>query len=294
VIHHILDAEIIEHGEDWMTVDKISRLSRTAIGVTWLRRREEEQESPLFRDPYAAMFLRAAREVVARDMVRAGRTDSASEIFGLHVVLRTRFYDDYLLEATAKGIRQVVLVAAGLDSRAFRLEWPKGVRLFELDLPELLEFKEGVLADHRVTPRCARTVLPVDLREDWPARLAEHGFDPAQPTAWLIEGLLIYLTAAEAATLLTRLDGISAPGSQLSCEHRDNAANSILRKARASREMDEVTALWKGGLGEDQAGWLDRAGWAVRTHDGGALAQRYHRPHPDADSVAFLTAVKEG
>ena len=276
-----------------METGKVTGVSRTAIGVAWLRWQEADHPDPLFKDPYAGAFLSAARDVLPRDTVRAGRGDSAAAIFGLHVVLRTRFYDDYLLAAAGAGIDQVVLLAAGLDARAFRLAWPRGVRLYELDLPELLAFKEPVLADRNARPRCERVVLPVDLREDWPARLVEAGFDPSRPTAWLIEGLLIYLTAPEAAALLTRLDGVSAPGSQVSCEHRDNAANSILAKAKASREMDQVTALWKGGLGEDLAGWLGERGWRVDTVDGATLADRYGRSHPDAASVGFLTAVKE-
>jgi hypothetical protein len=84
----------------------------------------------------------------------------------------------------------VVLLAAGLDTRAFRLTWPDGVRLFELDLPDLVDYKERVLAEQAAVPRCQRTVLRVDLREDWPARLESAGLRPGEPTAWLIEGLL--------------------------------------------------------------------------------------------------------
>lgn len=277
-----------------METDKVPGVSRTALGVAWLRAREGHGENPLFKDPFAEMFLSEARQIVARDTIRAGRSDTGSAIFGLHVVLRTRFYDDYLLAATAQGCRQVVLLAAGLDARAFRLAWPHGVRLFELDLPELLDFKESVLAERNVTPRVARTVVPVDLREDWPARLVEAGFDPGAPTAWLIEGLLIYLDAADAAALLRRVDGLSAPGSQVSSEHRDNASNSILRRAWESREMDRITSLWKGGLGEDLAAWWERTGWRVATHDGAVLARRYGRADPEAASVGFLTAVKQG
>jgi methyltransferase (TIGR00027 family) len=137
-------------------------------------------------------------------------------------------------------------------------------------------------------------VVPVDLRADWPQRLTAAGFDPSRPTAWLVEGLLIYLTADEAAGLLTAVDGLSAPGSRLSCEHRDNANNAILEKALATPTMAEVTALWKGGLGESIAGWLERAGWQIRTHDGTTLAESYGRPDRDAASVGFLVAVKEG
>lgn len=126
-----------------MEADKVSPVSRTAIGVTWLRARERQHPDPLFDDPYAEVFLDAAKDVVAQETVAAGRGDTASAIFGLHVVIRTRFYDEYLL---ASGVSQVVLLAAGLDSRAFRLAWPDGVRLFELDLPELLAFKEHALS----------------------------------------------------------------------------------------------------------------------------------------------------
>jgi methyltransferase (TIGR00027 family) len=277
-----------------MEADKVSRVSRTAVGVTWLRAREGRRPDPLFDDPYAEAFLAEARPVVARETVAAGQRDTVGAIFGLHVVLRTRFYDDYLLAAAAAGCRQVVLLAAGLDSRAFRLDWPAGVRLFELDLPELLDFKERVLADRKAVPRCERTVLRVDLREDWPRQLIEAGFRPTEPTAWLVEGLLIYLTADEAAGLLTAVDGLSAPGSRLSCEHRDNASNAVLEKAWATPTMAEVTALWKGGLGESVAGWLERAGWQIRTHDGTTLAESYGRPDRDAAGVGFLVAVKEG
>jgi len=275
-----------------MEADKVSRVSRTAIGVTWLRAQEGQRPDPLFDDPYAEVFVAEARQVIARQTIAAGRGDAVSAIFGLHVVLRTRFYDDYLLAAAGQGCRQVVLLAAGLDSRAFRLAWPPGVRLFELDLPELLDFKERVLADRQAVPGCERSVLAVDLREDWPRQLIDAGFDPSAPTAWLIEGLLIYLTADEAAGLLTAVDGLSAPGSRLSCEHRDNVSNSLLALARSRPSMDEVTALWKGGLGEDLARWLGRAGWGVTTYDGTTLAESYGRADPEAASVGFLTAVK--
>lgn len=277
-----------------MEAGMVTGVSRTAIGVAWLRERERQRPDRLFDDPYAAAFLAEARQVTATDTVAAGRGDDLSKVFGLHVVLRTRFYDDYLLSSAAGGCRQIVLPAAGLDSRAFRLAWPDGTRLFELDLPELLEFKERVLAERNAVPRCERTVLPVDLREDWPSSLVDAGFRPDRPSAWLVEGLLVYLTAAEADTLLAAVTALSAPGSRLSCERRDEANNSLLDKARATPGMDRVTALWKGGLSEDIVGWLGRAGWRVTTHAGAALADGYGRPDPDAASVSFLTAVRDG
>jgi methyltransferase (TIGR00027 family) len=107
------------------------------------------------------------------------------------MVIRTRFFDDYLLDATARGIGQVVLLAAGLDTRAYRLLWPRGVRVFELDLPEVMGFKEGVLTERRAVSRCERTVVPIDLRKGWTVPLSKAGLSSSEPTTWLAEGLLI-------------------------------------------------------------------------------------------------------
>ncbi len=152
--------------------------------------------------------------------------------------------------ATAEsGCRQVVLLAAGLDTRAFRLTWPPGLRLFELDLPDVLAFKEHVLAGQGALPRCGRTILPIDLQAEWPAALTTAGFDPTAPTAWLAEGLLIYLTAHDATQLLARVDELSADRSQLSFEHGTIADSPLLAQAHAVPAMDQYTQLWKGGLG---------------------------------------------
>jgi methyltransferase (TIGR00027 family) len=112
------------------------------------------------------------------------------------------------MDACVSGCRQVVLVAAGLDTRAFRLSWPAGVSLFEMDLPAVLAFKEQVLTSTDAVPRCHRVAVAVDLREDWLSQLVTAGFQPATPTVWLLEGLLIYLTADEATTLLRAVTGL--------------------------------------------------------------------------------------
>jgi methyltransferase (TIGR00027 family) len=186
----------------------------------------------------------------------------------------------------------VVLLAAGLDTRAFRLAWPPGVRLFELDLPEVLAFKQRVLAREGAVPRCERTVLAVDLRGDWPAELTRAGFEPAEPTAWLAEGLLIYLSAAEAARLLAAVGELSAPGSQLALEHRTTADTRLLDQARAIPALAEVTLLWKGGLGENARDWLARHGWRAQSHDRAALAAAHGRPLTGPSVGGFLTAVR--
>ncbi len=201
-------------------------------------------------------------------------------------------FDDYLLTAAAADCRQVVLLAAGIDSRAFRLPWPDDMRVFEPDLPEVLAFKEAVLAGCEAVPNCERTLVPVDLREHWATELAAAGFDRTAPTAWLAEGLLLYLTADEAVRLLTEVGEFSAPDSQLSFEHGTIADSALLTQARGMPAMDQYIALWKGGLGEDAPGWLSRHGWQSQLHDRAELAASYRRPGPESSSGGFLTAVR--
>src|SRR6266508_3496513 len=127
----------------------------------------------------------------------------------------TRFFDDQARAACTAGVRQVVLLAAGLDCRAFRLDWPAGVRLFELDLPEVFAFKERVLASVRAAPRCARVLVAADLREQWPGALTAAGFDQTAATGWLAEGLLPYLHPTDSEQLLATVTAVSAPGSRV-------------------------------------------------------------------------------
>lgn len=273
-------------------------VGRTALGVAVVRARESLREDRLFNDPFAQAFVDASpgafpeRPTSAEDLAALGPLASLGEVFSFHAVVRTRFFDDYLIAATAGGCQQVVLLAAGLDTRAFRLSWPDDVRVFELDLPQVLSFKEAVLAGSDAVPNCRRTVVPVDLREQWATGLVAAGFDPTTPTAWLAEGLLLYLTADEVAHLLTQVAELSAPDSLLSCEHGSIADTTLLTQARGMPAMDQFTPLWKGGLGEDAPNWLSRHGWRPRLHDRAELAASYGRPVPESSSGGFITAVR--
>jgi methyltransferase (TIGR00027 family) len=212
----------------------------------------------------------------------------------LPAVIRTRFFDDYLLAACTAGCRQVVLLAAGLDTRAFRLGWPDGVHVFEVDLPDVQAFKERVLAGQAATPQCARSVVEADLTGgDWPASLGAAGFDSSARCAWLPEGLLIYLTAPQAAGLLAAVGQNSAPGSRLAFEH-SSGGSVVLREARAVPGMQEFTSLWRGGLGEEPSRWLARHGWRASFHDGAAAAAAYGRADPDYAGGGFISAVRGG
>ncbi|WP_063762783.1 SAM-dependent methyltransferase [Streptomyces sp. NRRL S-1448] len=289
-------------------------VAATALGVARIRAAESARPDRLFDDPYAAAFVAAAPPPPAADTRAADAEVPAAhrEAFyrGLfrHIVLRTRFFDDYLTAAaTEHALRQVVVPAAGLDTRAYRLPWPDGVRLYEVDLPEVLAFKERVLAEQGARPRCARTAVAADLRTDWSAALRSAGFAPDRPTAWLVEGLLVYLSAAEAARLLTTIGEQSAPGSRLAFPgSRDFRNSPMMAGGRALPSMRAVSALWQGGLDEPADDWLGRHGWRPRTYARETVAASYGRALGEgagkaggggagagqADEGAFVVAVR--
>jgi methyltransferase (TIGR00027 family) len=273
-------------------------VGKTALGVAMIRARESRRDDRLFDDPYAQAFADAApgafpEEPTTGDQLAApGPLASLGAVFYAHAVIRTRFFDDYLAAATAAGCRQVVLLAAGLDTRAFRLAWPQHTRVFEADLPDVLAFKDTVLSARGAMPRCERTTVPADLREDWTTALTAAGFSLTRPAAWLAEGLLLYLTADEASQLLTGVSDLSAPGSQLSFEHSPTAAAALTDQARQMPAMQQYASLWKGGLGDDAPRWLASHGWQPQQHELAALASLYRRALPDSAHGGFLTATR--
>jgi methyltransferase (TIGR00027 family) len=259
----------------------LSAVSKTALAVAQVRAHESAAENALFHDPYAAAFLAASGEAM-RPQRRLGPLANALR---LQTVIRTRFYDDQLLQP---GCDQVVLLAAGLDTRAYRLAWPPATRLFELDLPPVLEFKQQVLEALSATPRCDRTAVPADLLgTTWADRLVDAGFVPGRPTAWLVEGLLVYLTADQAAALLRTVGELSAPVSRLVIE-RGRSGKTVLDDP----SIAHITSLWKGGLGAGIADWLDDHGWIAKTHPLDAVAAHYGRPTANPSGTGFITAVR--
>jgi methyltransferase (TIGR00027 family) len=268
-------------------------VGKTALGVALIRAHESSRPDRLFDDPYAQAFADAAPDAFPEAAAPAREPVSGvGAAFAFHVVVRTRFFDDYLLRSCTQGLRQVVLLAAGLDTRAYRLAWPAGVRLFELDLPEVLAFKERVLRERGATARCDRSPVPVDLRSDWSGALRAAGLEPGAATAWLVEGLLIYLSAAEAEALLTGVTRLSAPGSTVAFEQGSALHPTIQPQAGATPAMRPYAALWKGGLGQDAADWLTRRGWQVRRHDRTALGRAYGRSAPAISGGALITATR--
>ncbi|GAA2096719.1 SAM-dependent methyltransferase [Kitasatospora saccharophila] len=262
---------------------RLSPVSRTALAVARVRAYESSRPEPLFTDPYALAFIAAS----GTPLPTAGPDRPLARLLVTRGIMRTRFYDDRL---PAAGARQVVLLAAGLDTRAYRLAWPPGTRLFEVDLPAVLDFKQSVLDEQGAEPACERVALPADLAEpDWTDRLLAAGFDPGRPTVWLAEGLLVYLDAEQAAGLLTAVGGLSAPGSSLLTEQARDVS-----RVPAEAGLTEMTALWRGGLGPGTADWLDAHGWRTGFTAMDAFAASLGRELPAAgfEGAGFLEAVR--
>jgi len=269
-------------------------IGRTALGVAMVRAMESRRRDRLFHDPYAAAFLAAAPEL--RDPANRGTAalvggvSSAGAGFWSRVVVRTRFFDDHLREVTGRGVAQVVVLGAGLDTRAYRLAWPRGTRVFELDLPEVLAFKRRVLAGRRAVPRCDHRPVPVDLRADWAGPLTGAGLRPHRSSLWLLEGLLIYLSADEATHLFATIHELSAPGSHAAFECEQTDVGALRKQAQRLPAVAEYAALWRGGR-PDTPGWLARRGWLVELHEAAEVAARHGRA-AGASPGGFVTATR--
>ena len=207
-------------GDTW---DITTSVGSTALFVATARALEAQKPDPLAVDPFAEVFCRAVGGRAA-DVLDGKVPDHELKTtdFGQHFVnfqgARTRYFDEYFRRVADAGVRQVVILAAGLDSRAYRLPWADGTTIFELDRPQVLDFKREVLAGHGAQPRAERREVAVDLREDWPQALRDNGFDADQPSAWIAEGLLIYLPAAAEEQLFTGIHSLAAPGSHVAVE----------------------------------------------------------------------------
>jgi methyltransferase (TIGR00027 family) len=190
-------------------------------------------------------------------------------------------------------VRQVVILAAGLDSRAYRLDWPAGTTIFELDRPQVLDFKREVLAGHGDQPRAERREIAVDLRDDWPQALRDSGFDPAKPSAWIAEGLLIYLPAAAQEQLFTGIDGLAGPGSQVAVEDgaplQPDEFEAAVEEERAAAAEGDRRLFFQLVYNEQHAPateWLAQHGWnAVGTPLADYLRQ-VGRPVPGPETEA--------
>ena len=268
------------HDDTW---DIKTSVGSTAVMVAAARAVETERPDPLIRDPYARLLVSNAGagilweamldpEVAAK--VEALDEDSAAHLHHMrgYQAVRTHFFDTYFNDAVAAGIRQIVILASGLDSRAYRLDWPAGTTVYELDQPEVLAYKSTTLADNGVSPSADRREVAIDLRQDWPAARRAAGFDPTQRTAWLAEGLLMYLPAEAQDRLFTLIGELSPAGSRVSAETAPNHAEERRQQMRErfKKVADEIGLEQTVDVGElmyrddnraDVTDWLNEHGW---------------------------------
>jgi methyltransferase (TIGR00027 family) len=226
--------------------DIVSSVGYTALLVAGWRAVHALSSQPLVSDEYAKVFVAASQDpYLAATLANPGTSDDETAFPRLYGV-QTRFFDDFFDSAGQAGIRQAVIVAAGLDSRAYRLEWPLGTTVFEIDLPKVLEFKARVLGEHGAVPKASRVEVAADLRTDWSRPLEAAGFDTERPSAWSVEGILPYLTDEAQNTLFTRISGLSAPGSRIAI----GALGSRL-------DHDQLEALETNHPGVNMSGGVD-------------------------------------
>jgi methyltransferase (TIGR00027 family) len=275
----------------------LAGVSLTALAVAGVRARESLRADRLFDDPLAAAFLatgRAQRPAPEEGGEFDAAAQRALEALATSVVIRTSYLDQRLLDAAGAGCRQVVVPGAGLDTRAFRLAWPDGVRLFELDTPEVLDFKDRVIAAVGAAPACERIALEVDLRGGWPETLRTAGLRAAEPVAWLVEGLLIYFEAAEVERLMDELGALSASGSRLVMAGSTRALVERWQRGVAGElaaPQRRLVELWRSGFDEDPVAWLAGHGWdaaAVETHEHAKALGRPMPAPPDGRPTGWL------
>jgi methyltransferase (TIGR00027 family) len=226
------------------------------------------------------------------------------------MAVRTRYFDDFFTEATNAGIRQAVILASGLDARAYRLSWPVGTTVYEIDQPQVIEFKTTTLADLGASPTADRRAVAIDLRLDWPAALKGAGFDPTQPTAWSAEGLMPFLPPDAQDRLLDNITALSAARSRLATESMAGASRDVPMMAARMREVTdrwrehgfdvEMTDLWYPGDRNDVVEYLGTHGWQTTSTPAAellaahGLSVRANDENEAAmlNSLAYVTATR--
>ena len=296
--------------DDW---DLTASVGMTATMVAAARAMATRDDRRLIDDPFAEPLVRAVGLPFFVDMLD-GRVDTSA--FGdggpervqamiAGIAMRTKFFDEYFDAAAMSGIRQAVILAAGLDSRAYRLVWPPGTVVYEVDQPAVVEFKTTAMAELGAEPTATRRTVGVDLREDWPAALRAAGFDSSAPTAWLAEGLLIYLPPEAQDRLLDTITGLSAPGSAVATEYVPGLSDFDGARAREmsaqlrERGLDlDMSGLIYPGPRNNVMDYLRAAGWTVSGVPDADLFTRSGLEPPDRGDydplgeIVYVSAVR--
>lgn len=256
----------------------------TAVAVAAARASESSKPDALINDPYAEMLVAATdTPLQLGEELSEELGEEHTQLWATmtnYMAIRTHFLDNFFAQANEKGARQAVILASGLDTRAYRLSWPAGFRLFEIDQPKVLDFKDTVLSGAGAKPSCQRYAVGVDLRDDWAAALIDAGFSTELPTAWLGEGLLPYLPAAAEAQLLSTMNKLSAAGSHIALEHANVGADFLrdneMREHGKKMGVDVATLMNsepRPHPGDELSGY----GWTVQRKSTFEVAQEHGR-----------------
>ncbi|HZA12408.1 class I SAM-dependent methyltransferase [Mycobacterium sp.] len=265
------------------TWDLATSVGATATGVAVGRALASRASNPLIDDPFAEPLVRAVG-VDFFTRLASGELDPAEvdgdSPWGMQrmtdmMAVRTRFFDEFFTDATRAGIRQAVILASGLDARAYRLPWPDGTTVYEIDQPQVIEFKSATLARLDAAPTADRRPVAIDLRQDWPAALRQAGFDSSRPTAWSAEGLLAFLPPDAQDRLLDNLTALSAASSRFASENMPSSSQfhtEMQQRMRAATQnwrrhgFDiDMTELGYPGDRAEVAGYLGSHGWETAT-----------------------------
>ena len=300
------NADVRTENDTW---DITTSVGSTALFVAAARALEAQKPEPAAVDPLAEVFCRAVGGQWA-DVLDGNATEHPLKSeFGHYFVdfqaVRTRYFDTYFEAAAGVGVRQIVILAAGLDSRGYRLPWPDGTVVFELDQPRVLEFKREALAARGDAPTAERREVAVDLRNDWPQALRNSGFDPSSPSAWIAEGLLIYLSATAQRQLFTGIDSLAAPGSHLAVEESVPLAADVFAAKReeelAGRNDRTFFTLVYNEQHAPAREWFGNRGWWAAATPLPYQLRSLGRPVPDPDSeagalsgnISLVSAIKD-
>jgi methyltransferase (TIGR00027 family) len=280
--------------------DLASSVGATATMVAAARALASTETDRLIDDPYAAALVRAVgvdffTRLVDGEIPLSTIEGDGPRVMAGVIAVRTRFFDDFFIDAGAAGIRQAVILASGLDSRPYRLPWPQGSTVYEIDQPKVIEFKSTTMTAIGATPIAERRAVSIDLREDWPAALRRSGFDETQPTAWSAEGLLIYLPPEAQDRLFDNITALSAPGSQLATEYHPDGGTTVAERTKAMRAQWEqhgfdvdLSKLFYSGERNPVVDYLTDHGWQVNARSRPEVFAGYGREFPDAEELAPL------
>lgn len=286
--------------------DITQSVGATALGVAAARAAETESENPLISDPFARVFVDAAGEgmwsiyadpkLLAKAIELEPDMQARLRLMIDFMATRTAFFDEFFLNAAQSGVHQVVILAAGLDARTWRLPWPDGTVVYELDQPKVLEFKSNTLREHGAHPTAQLVNVPIDLRQDWPKALQEAGFDASLPCVWSAEGLVRYLPAQAQDLLFERIHSLSVAGSWVA-SNVPSAGSADPDRVRHQREdmqrmraaaaklvnaqITDVDDLWYPEERTPVDGWLREHGWDVSVATFEELLSRYGRTVPE-------------